>query len=250
MPTAPKTYHYHFMNLTYLFIYSLVISTPNSNNHPTHLKSTPPPFPTPSTPAPAIPPKLVPWCKSGLPQSPKRNHNEKKDQKQASHRHHKARPHPVPPTRAHTRSGQPKTTELRTQHPRPRSTRGRTGRDAPCRSRSPEQEGKAKKNPSIKKEENCDIAIFVVRLIVAVRFPNTKVRTRAAFCTYFQFSNCRKRSVLLAVEDSDGGGGRTLPPFSGTLALSRVEYAEGHSRRGRRASLPASAYDCEGDLTS
>merc|ERR1711974_48472 len=91
-----------------------------------------------------------------------------------------ARPVPTPPpARQSPPSKRPtETTELRTQHPRPRSTGNRAGRDAPCRSRSPEKEGKATKKKqnkkSIKEEENCDIAIFVVRLIVAVRFPNTK----------------------------------------------------------------------------
>ena len=52
-----------------------------------------------------------------------------------------------------------------------------------------------------------------MRLIVAVRFPNTKVRTRAALCTYFQFSTVGNAPFFLAVEDSDGGGGRRCRRF-------------------------------------
>ena len=161
MPTAPKTYHHHLIYLPNLFII-IYLSYPPRNQPPTHL----PPRRPSRRPAPTPPPSNPP------------NYNEKGPKKQASHRRDgKDRPHPAPSPPEPSPSKRPTETptELRTQHPRPRSTGNGAGRDAPCRSRSPEKEGKAT-DPNKKsiKKENCDIAIFVVRLIVAVRFPNTK----------------------------------------------------------------------------
>jgi len=89
MPTAPKTYHYHFIYLTYL-LYLFVMPTPYSTiQAPTHL----PPQSTATLPdarqapasTPPIPPRSIPETTT------------KKDQKQASHRRDgKARPHPAP----------------------------------------------------------------------------------------------------------------------------------------------------------
>jgi len=85
MPTAPKTYHYHFIHLTYL-LYLFVMPTPYSTTHPPPTPiNQPPPFPTPSTRFDPVDPPAIPETTT------------KKDQKQASHRRDgKARPHPAP----------------------------------------------------------------------------------------------------------------------------------------------------------
>ena len=143
MPTAPKTYHYHFIHLTYL-LYLFVMPTPYSTIHPPPTPiNQPPPFPTPSTNfAPVDPPR------------PKLHRKRTKNRRPTGAT---ARPVPTPPpARQSPHSTRPiRTTELRTQHPRPRSTGNRAGRDAPCRSRSPEKEGKATdpNEKSIKNEE-------------------------------------------------------------------------------------------------
>ena len=125
MPTAPKTNHHHVTYLTYL-LYLFVIPY-----HPPHPTNQPPPFPTPSTNfAPVDPPR------------PKLQRKRTKNRRPTGAT---ARPVPTPPpARQSPHSTRPiRTTELRTQHPRPRSTGNRAGRDAPCRSRSPEKEGSA-----------------------------------------------------------------------------------------------------------
>ena len=170
MPTAPKTYHHHLIYLPNLFII-IYLSYPPRNQPPTHLPPRRPSRRPAPTPPPSNPPKL-------------QRERTKKTGVPPARRQGSSPPRPQP-ARALTPDAASRTqTELRTQHPRPRSTGSREGRDAPCRSRSPEQEGKQATTSTTRAKsimkENCDIAIFVVRLIVAVRFPNTKVRTRNA----------------------------------------------------------------------
>merc|ERR1719322_1625293 len=153
------------LNLTQL-IYHIYLSSPSRIPPASH--PTTPPFPTPAPSAPLRVPRGAPHKKRG-------------GKRKAKNR----RPTGAPPGRVPTPpparqsplpAGRLKQ-ELRTQHLWPRSTgNGAMGRDAPCRSRSPEKGGRRKSITRMnkKKKKNCDIAIFVVRLIVAVRFPNTK----------------------------------------------------------------------------
>ena len=126
MPTAPKTYHdQHFKHLTYLLLF-ICHTLPTLN--PSH---------------PAALPDAQHLPRAEPPQETERN--EEKGPKTGvppARRQGPSPPRPQP-ARALTPDAASRTqTELRTQHPRPRSTGSREGRDAPCRSRSPEQEGK------------------------------------------------------------------------------------------------------------
>jgi len=97
MPTAPKTYHYHFINLTYL-LYLFVTPTPYSTIHP--------PTSHPNQSTAALPDAQHPLRPRRSPRDP-RNNNEKgpKTGVPPARRQGPSPPRPQP-ARAHTRRGQ------------------------------------------------------------------------------------------------------------------------------------------------
>ena len=171
MPTAPKTYHdHHFKHLTYLLLF-ICHTLPTLN--PSH-------------------PAALPDAQHLPRAEPPQETETKKRTKNRRPTGATARPVPTPPAARqspHPRRGQPNTNGTanptspaalyresggtRRALPEPVSGTGREEQATTTNTRT----------KSIMKE-NCDIAIFVVRLIVAVRFPNTKVRTRKCFTHY------------------------------------------------------------------